>query len=67
MLVIASFENPINAIVAKDLLQSAGIAAHSSADSLSQLYPGTSFVTLKVDKVHVEQATAILRENGLLD
>jgi len=67
MLVIASFENNINAIVAKDLLQSAGIASRSSADSLSQLYPGAGFVTLEVNDTDAEQAKEILRENGLLD
>ena len=66
-MLIASFTNAINANIAKDLLQNAGISAHSSADALTQLYPGTFAIHLEVDPADAAEATRILQENGFLD
>ena len=66
-MIIASFANNINAIIAKDLLQSAGIIANSRADSLNQLYPGATAVTLEVNEDEVDHAKAILQENALIE
>lgn len=66
-MLIASFTNVINANIAKDLLQNAGITAHSNADALTQLYPGTFAIDLEVDPVDAMKAKQILQENGLLE
>ena len=61
-MLIASFTNAINANIAKDLLQNAGISAHSSADALTQLYPGTFAIHLAVDPVDAAEATQFYKK-----
>lgn len=66
-MLIASFTNIINANIAKDLLQTAGITAYSSADALTELYPGTFAINLEVDPADAVAAKRILQENNFLE
>ncbi len=66
-MLIASFTNTINANIAKDLLQQAGIAASSNADALTELYPGTFAIHLEVAAADADAAKQILQENGFLE
>lgn len=64
-MILAEFQNGMDANIAKGLLESAGIEVQGGDDALSQLYPGTN-VKLFVADEDYKKAYAILQEAELV-
>jgi hypothetical protein len=64
---IATFSNPVDAHIAKDLLQRENIICFLADENISRIYPTSVFgIRLMVDKDNASNARKILQENGLL-
>ena len=66
-IVIATFSNPINANIAKDILQRENITCFLADENISRIYPTPAFgIRLMIDQKDAPKAIKILKENGLL-
>lgn len=63
---IATLSNPIDANIAKDVLQREGIECFLADENISRIYPTSAFgVRLMIDEADVARAKEILRGNEL--